>query len=310
MILKKLIIDIIHYIKENFSFRLYLSVGIIAGLLIFVEYKWHVYDHISIKYGFDNIIYLINLILFSFTYYIVVFVIKLLDKSLIKLNSEFWLKSFAGLLVLSVYISYFGHYGIKTHLSYPSVYYYLYTSENLSGLITLMLPLYLIYRIFDKNQDIPFYGLSFKNFDFKLALILSAISVFVSFAGSKFGDVSEYYPILNRTAYKSFSATVGIKPVISAVFFESAYLFDFVMIELFFRGFMIFGFVKLLGKNAILPVAVLYAVIHFGKPLPETISSFFGAYFLGIIAYSQKNIGIGIVLHCVLALAMEIFTIF
>jgi membrane protease YdiL (CAAX protease family) len=72
---------------------------------------------------------------------------------------------------------------------------------------------------------------------------------------------------------------------------------------------MIFGFIKLLGKNAILPVATLYAVIHFGKPLPETISSFFGAYFLGIVAYSQKNIGIGILLHCVLAFAMEMFTL-
>jgi hypothetical protein len=247
--------------------------------------------------------------MFSLAYYIVCLILKFYYKTEVKLNLEFWLKSFAGLLILSTYISYYGHYGVNVKLSYPEIYYYYHTAENLSGIITLLIPVYLIYRIFDKNKDVPFYGLSFKNFDFRLALILSLISIIISFAGSKIGSVSEYYPILNRTAYKSFSSVVGIKPFISAVFFESAYLFDFVMIELFFRGLMIFGFVKLLGKNAILPIASLYAVIHFGKPLPETISSFFGAYFLGIIAYSQKNIGIGIVLHCVLALAMEIFTI-
>lgn len=248
--------------------------------------------------------------MFSLAYYFVCLLLKFYNKTEVKLNLEFWLKSLAGLLILSTYISYYGHYGVNVKLSYPEIYYYYYSAENLSGIITLLIPVYLIYRIFDKNKNVPFYGLSFKNFDFRLALILSLISILISFAGSKIGSVSEYYPILNRTAYKSFSTVVGIRPFISAVFFESAYLFDFVMIELFFRGLMIFGFVKLLGKNAILPVASLYAVIHFGKPLPETISSFFGAYFLGIIAYSQKNIGIGIVLHCVLALAMEIFTIF
>ncbi len=308
--MKNLIKDIIVYIKDNFRLKLYLSVALVTGILIFIEYKWQIYDRASIKYGFSNMIYLINFVLFSFTYYVVIILLKLFDKSVIKLNTEFWLKSFAGLLTLSVYISYFGHYGIKTNLSYPEIYFYYYTSENMSGIITLLIPIYLIYRIFDKNNDVPFYGLSIKNFNFKLAFILSAISILISFVGSRFGDVAEYYPILNRTAYKSFSTALGINPFISATVFESAYIFDFVMIELFFRGFMIFGFVKLLGKNAILPIASLYAIIHFGKPLPETISSFFGAYFLGIVAYTQKNIGIGVILHCVLALAMEMFTIY
>jgi hypothetical protein len=213
------------------------------------------------------------------------------------------------MMVLSVYISYFGHYGIDINLGYPQMYFYYYTVENLSGFITLLIPIFLIYLIFDRNKEVPFYGFSFKNFNFRLAALLTVIAISISFAGSFFSSISEYYPILNRTAYKQFSDSVGISNFWSAAIFESAYMFDFMMIELFFRGFMIFGFIKLLGKNAILPVATLYAVIHFGKPLPETISSFFGAYFLGIVAYSQKNIGIGILLHCVLAFAMEMFTL-
>ncbi len=261
------------------------------------------------KYVFDTKIYLFNFLVFAFSYYLIVLLIKLFRKTTVLLNKEFWLKSTIGLMILSVYISYFGHYGIPVNLGYPQINFYYYTAENLSGLVTMLVPLFFVYLIFDRNKEIPFYGFSFKNFNIKIAALLTIIAVSISFAGSFFDSLAEYYPILNRTAYKSFSQTAGIDSIISASVFESAYLFDFMMIELFFRGFMIFGFIKLLGKDAILPVATLYAVIHFGKPLPETISSFFGAYVLGIVAYSQKNIGIGIVLHCALALSMEIFTL-
>jgi len=307
--LRTLILSILSFVKENFNLKLYLSVVFVTALLIFVEYKWHFYDNISMKWVFDNKVYLFNFIVFAFSYYMIVALVRLFGKTKISLNKEFWLKSIAGLMILSVYISYFGHYGIGVKLGYPQIYYYYYTSENLSGIVTMLLPLFLVYLIFDRNKEIPFYGFSFKNFNYKIAALLTIIAVAISFAGSFFDSLLEYYPILNRTAYKSFSQTTGINPVISASVFESAYLFDFMMIELFFRGFMIFGFIRLLGKDAILPVATLYAVIHFGKPLPETVSSFFGAYVLGIVAYSQKNIGIGIVLHCALALSMEIFTL-
>lgn len=307
--MKNLIISIFNFVKENFNVKLYLSVIAIVTVIVFVEYKWFIYDTITTKYAFDNRIYLINFITFAFTYYLVVFAVKIFKKNEATLNKEFWLKSLVGLMILSVYISYYGHLGIKTDLVYPEKYFFTYTLENLSGIVTALLPIYLVYRIFDKNRDNPFYGFNFKNFNFKIALILTFFAILIAFVGSRFQAVSTYYPILNRTGYKFFSNTVGLDPMLSAGIFESAYMFDFVMIELIFRGFMIFGFVKLLGKNAILPIAAVYSVIHFGKPLPETISSFFGAYFLGIIAYSQKNIGIGVVLHCSLALAIEIFTL-
>lgn len=307
--MKSLFSSILSFIKENFNLKLYLSVFFVTAIIVLVEYKWKFYDTYSTKFVFDNRIYLINFIVFSVSYYLVILLLKFFKSSEIILNKEFWLKSIGGMMVLSVYISYFGHYGIDVNLGYPQMYFYYYTVENLSGFITLLIPIFLIYLIFDRNKEVPFYGFSFKNFNFKLATLLTIIAIAISFAGSFFSSISEYYPILNRTAYKQFSDSVGISNFWSAAAFESAYMFDFMMIELFFRGFMIFGFIKLLGKNAILPVATLYAVIHFGKPLPETVSSFFGAYFLGIVAYSQKNIGIGILLHCVLAFAMEMFTL-
>lgn len=307
--MKTLIVSILDFIKENFNLKIYLSVFIVTAIIVGVEYSTYFYDSTSDRLALDLNIYPFNFIVFGFSYYIVVLLIKFFKQDEIKLNLEFWLKSIAGLMILSLYISYFGYYSTDFGLGYPEVYYYYNTVENLTGIVTLLIPLLLLYLIFDRNKDVLFYGFTFKNFNYKIALILMFVAVLISFVGSKFESISGYYPILNRTAYEVFAHKTGTNNIFCAAGFEAAYMFDFMMIELFFRGFMIFGFVKLLGKNAILPVATLYAVIHFGKPLPETISSFFGAYFLGIIAYSQKNIGIGIVLHCVLALAMEIFTL-
>jgi hypothetical protein len=64
---------------------------------------------------------------------------------------------------------------------------------------------------------------------------------------------------------------------------------------------------KLLGKDAVLPMVATYVVLHFGKPMGETISSIFGGYILGILALYSKNIWGGIFLHGGTAFLMEIF---
>lgn len=307
--MKTLVLSIIDFIKDNFNPILYLKIALFTSLIVFVEYKWLIYSKLSDEWSLSPNVFLLNFITFSIAYYGAVLLIRTSKAKSIKLNLEFWLKSFIGMLVLSIYIGYYGQYGIEWSVRYPEKYFYYLTADNLFGIFTCLIPLYLIYRIFDKNKDIPFYGFSFKNFNLKIAVLLAFIAITISYIGSNIASISEYYPILNRTAYKSFASHYQLPNLLTASIFESAYMFDFMMVELFFRGFMIFGFIKIFGKDAILPVATLYAVIHFGKPLPETISSFFGAYILGIVAYSQKNIGIGIVLHCVLALAMEAFTI-
>jgi hypothetical protein len=307
--MRDLIKTTIAFIKDNFNLKLYLSVVVVTALIITFEYSTYYIDLTSDKLSLDFLIYPFNFIVFALSYYAIVLIVKLFNPHQTKLNLEFWLKSVAGLMILSLYISFFGHYGMNFGLSYPEIYYYYHTSENLTGIFTLLIPLFLLFLIFDRKSETGFYGLSLKTFNYKVALILTIFAVLISFVGSKFESVGQYYPILNRTAYQVFAHKLGINQILAATGFEAAYMFDFIMIELFFRGFMIFGFVKLLGKNAILPVATLYAVIHFGKPLPETISSFFGAYFLGIVAYNQKNIGIGVVLHCALALSMELFTL-
>ncbi|MBK8951734.1 MAG: hypothetical protein IPM85_04820 [Chitinophagaceae bacterium] len=69
-------------------------------------------------------------------------------------------------------------------------------------------------------------------------------------------------------------------PVWKKIVYELSYGSDFFTIELFFRGFLVLAFAKWAGKDAILPMACFYCTIHFGKPMAECISSFFGGLIL------------------------------
>ena len=88
--------------------------------------------------------------------------------------------------------------------------------------------------------------------------------------------------------------------------FELSYGSDFITIELFFRGFLIIAFMKWAGRDAILPMACFYCTIHFGKPLGECISSYFGGMILGIIVYHTRSILGGLMVHLGIAWMMEI----
>ena len=88
--------------------------------------------------------------------------------------------------------------------------------------------------------------------------------------------------------------------------FELSYGFDFVSIEMFFRGFLILALMQICGTRCIIPVACFYCAIHFGKPMGEAISSFFGGLLLGIVSYNTGSIWGGLLVHLGIAWLMEI----
>jgi hypothetical protein len=88
--------------------------------------------------------------------------------------------------------------------------------------------------------------------------------------------------------------------------YELSYGLDFVSIELFFRGFLVIGLARWAGRDVILPMAAFYCTIHFGKPLGECISSFFGGMALGVIAWRTRSILGGLIVHLGLAWLMEL----
>jgi hypothetical protein len=161
--------------------------------------------------------------------------------------------------------------------------------------------LFLLWRKFDRDQ--PFYGLTNKNLDWKPYWIMLLIMIPLVTAASTQPDFLEVYPKLKSIAsvYQEEGMTWMHK-----LLFELAYGSDFIGIELFFRGFLILAFIKWAGKDAILPMACFYCTIHFGKPLGECISSYFGGTILGIVVYHTRSIYGGLLVHLGIAWLMEI----
>ena len=88
--------------------------------------------------------------------------------------------------------------------------------------------------------------------------------------------------------------------------FELSYGSDFVGIEFFFRGFLVLAFIRWAGKEAVLPMACFYCTIHFGKPLGECISSYFGGLLLGVVIANTRSVWGGLMVHLGIAWMMEL----
>lgn len=152
----------------------------------------------------------------------------------------------------------------------------------------------------------PAMGLSFKSISlqwyFKLLLVMLPFLLIASFGS----DFQHSYPRMKAVFFVNEISSI---PWFFYLLFEICYGTDFFTIEVFFRGFLVLAFVRYAGVNAILPMAIFYCSIHFGKPLAECISSYFGGILLGIIVYRQQSVWGGIVIHLGIAWAMEVFSI-
>ncbi len=181
------------------------------------------------------------------------------------------------------------------------------TLDNLHGFVTIAVALWLVHRFYDRGASHGLYGLRVRGVNFKPYLVLLGLMVPIIAIGTQFADITQYYPVYKRTYGFLFAAYYDIPESLAVLLFESAYLLDFINTELFFRGFLILGFVKWLGKDAVLPMAATYVSFHFGKPMPEAISSLFGGYILGVIALYSRNIWGGVFVHMGIAGLMELF---
>lgn len=87
--------------------------------------------------------------------------------------------------------------------------------------------------------------------------------------------------------------------------FELCYGNDFLAVESLFRGALVIGLTRWLGPRAVLPMALTYMSIHLGKPDMEMLSSVFGGYILGILAYRTQHLWGGIIIHLGIAMLFE-----
>lgn len=121
--------------------------------------------------------------------------------------------------------------------------------------------------------------------------------------------------VVFAAAQPSFKATYpmvlkaggnGATGMPAAILYELLYITDIAGVEFFFRGLLVVALAKICGPRAIISAACLYCAIHFGKPMAEAISSFFGGLFLGWLSYKTRSIWVCIALHAGLAIMMEV----
>jgi membrane protease YdiL (CAAX protease family) len=93
------------------------------------------------------------------------------------------------------------------------------------------------------------------------------------------------------------------------VIWELAYALQFLMLEFFFRGFLIFSLARYIGGLAVFVMVVPYAMIHLGKPLAECLGSIVAGVALGTIALRTGSIWGGVGVHCAVAWSMDLLAL-
>lgn len=168
-------------------------------------------------------------------------------------------------------------------------------------LLVVLIPLIVLYKILPAQQS--FWGMTVQGLRWRPYLLMLAVMVPLIVFASTQADFLSTYPRLKQIA---FIAPYTDNLPGYQLLYEISYGIDFVTIELFFRGFLVLAFVRYAGPVAILPMATFYCSVHFGKPLFECISSFFGGLILGIIAHRTQSIVGGLAVHLGIAWMMEI----
>lgn len=87
---------------------------------------------------------------------------------------------------------------------------------------------------------------------------------------------------------------------------EALYFLQFFALEFFFRGFMVHGLKHRFGIYSVLVMMIPYCMIHFGKPLPETIAAIIAGLVLGMLSLKTRSILLGVAIHYSVGLMMDL----
>jgi membrane protease YdiL (CAAX protease family) len=90
---------------------------------------------------------------------------------------------------------------------------------------------------------------------------------------------------------------------------EGAYVVQFVALEFFFRGAVLFALARRFGAQAVFVMAVPYALIHVGKPVPEALGAILTGIVLGVLALRTRSIFGGVLIHSAVGVTMDLLAL-
>jgi Type II CAAX prenyl endopeptidase Rce1-like len=292
-----------HHIKEDFHLPYYASIGIFLILFLFINYYFKFENNVLDAYSNFSRFFAL-LLFYGVGYYVSIALLSIFKKTkAFIIQPYFWLYSLFALVLLSLdgSVPYLNNF-IYDHFDTQLTYWVYKVSVNGISFFTILIPLLIFHFIFDK-QERDYYGLNQRKADLKPYWSLLLLMLPLLLSASFLESFQRQYPM-----YKSNNAylLLNVPEWLTALTYEIAYGLDFITVELLFRGFLVIGMIKILGRNAIVPMAVIYCMLHFGKPMGEAISSIFGGYILGVVAYETRSVWGGIIVHMGIAWLMEI----
>jgi len=294
------------YVLENFDLRLYSGTAIWLLIIFTINYSLNFEDdYVDRIRTYGN--RAIGHFLFQFIPFIVpVFFIAIVQKLDVLKSKEFWIKVLVAFLFLGLYRAVNLYPAICKITPLKGCIFQYKVLIKYVRLVMLFIPLLIFYRL-DKKHLRSFYGLSFKWKSIKMYFPLLGIMAFLIIFACFFDQIQKYYPLYIRSGGKAFAKLNNLPQWVPLLIYESSYLFNFISIEFFFRGFLILSLARLFGPQIVLPAVCLYATIHFGKPFLEAFSSIFGGYILCVLTLKTENIWGGIFVHAGIAGMMELF---
>lgn len=206
-------------------------------------------------------------------------------------------------VVLTV-MEYYGHTGsflyrwflwaMPKDSAYSGVYRHIYWSLTCSAAYLLLPGLLIVLTPGDRfrNYGVRLKGLSEHLWIYVLLfLIVLPAVIFVSYTKS----FQHTYPFY-RQASRSW-VDLGL--------WWTFYGIQFFCLEFFFRGYILHGLKRQLGAYCIFFSAVPYCMIHFGKPMPETLGAIIAGVVLGILSLRTLSVWSGVLIHISVAFTMD-----
>jgi hypothetical protein len=292
------------HLQEDFKLRLYSGIALFLGFFIALNYSINLENGIIDRNAGNPVRILFYFALYATAYYGGCFITFASTGKLPTFkSSQFLVWSSFGLLILALNVGFpYNMQLVGWFTDNPRLFSWGYkVMSNSRNFFVSALPLFLFALTTGQRRECL--GVNAIHIDlspyFQLLLILLPIIAMASFEPG----FRNYYPTYKANAVAEAMGWPGFMP---PLIYEIAYGLDFFNVEFMFRGFMVVGMSRILGKEAILPMVCVYCCLHFGKPIGECISSIFGGYVLGVIAFYTRNIWGGVIVHIGVAWMMEL----
>jgi membrane protease YdiL (CAAX protease family) len=157
---------------------------------------------------------------------------------------------------------------------------------------------------FGFKQSLSDYGLRFNGAfkDIQLYFVMLCIMIPLVLYCSTTKSFQSRYPF--------YDLKPGEKPFPDFMIWELLYFLQFFALEFFFRGFVLHGLKNRFGFYSVFIMTIPYCMIHFGKPLPETLAAIIAGIVLGVLSLKSRSIWLGVLIHYSVAITMDLCALY